>query len=493
MRNTNIVYLHSHDTGRCIRPYGYAVDTPNLQRFAEEGVLFRQAFCAGPTCSPSRAALLTGQYPHQCGMTALAHRGGRLKDPSRHLANYLKGQGYATALSGIQHVAEGTDEAIKALGYMRVLHKEFWPEWAENPESWNRWFAQSAIDYIAKAGSSTPFFLDCGFDFTHRMGKGEQWHTTLRPPEGDPRYVRPPAPLPDTPEIRRDFADFLVAARLLDECHGTVLKALETAGLAQNTLVIVTTDHGIAYPFMKCNLTAHGTGVLLMIRGPEGFDGGKVVDSLASHVDVFPTICDVADLPAPPWLEGSSLRPLLNGSSDVRDSVFSEVSWHAAAEPMRSVRTARYSYVRRFAPRSGPVLPNCDDSASKTFMRRHGWDSRPQAAEELFDLVFDPGEACNRASDPSYAGALQEMRSRLDEWMRKTGDPILAGRIEPENDSMTTSVDGESPQGEWIPAEPIIVARKDYNYSFRLKIGHSDCGDSGNCSVFREAADAGVV
>ena len=468
MDRPNIIYLHSHDTGRYIQPYGYAVETPNLQRFAEQGVVFRNAFCAGPTCSPSRAALLTGQYPHQNGMTALAHHGGRLKDPSRHLAHYLKRQGYATALSGTQHVTDGSVEAVQAVGYERFLTREVWPSWAKDFESWNQWHAQAAIDYLLKADKDRPFFLDCGFDLTHRMGKGEQWHTTRNAPEGDARYVRPPAPLPDTPETRRDFADFRVAARLLDECHGRVLAALEQTGLAETTLVVITTDHGLAYPLMKCNLTAHGTGVLLMMRKPCVCAGGKVIDSLVSHVDVFPTLCEAAGLPRPDGLEGASLLPLISGqSSSVRDAVFAEVNWHAAPEPMRSVRTSRYNYIRRFSPHTGPVLPNCDDSVSKTILRHAGWDGRPQVAEELYDLMFDPNEACNRlalhslgeggAADCAYAAPLAEMRVRLKEWMEETDDPLLTGRIEPWPGARVTRVTDESPQGEWGPAEAIVT------------------------------------
>ncbi len=455
MKQPNIIYLHSHDTGRTIQPYGYAVETPNLQRFAEEGVLFRNAFCAGPTCSPSRAALLTGQYPHQCGMTALAHKGGRLNDPSRHLANYLKGQGYATALSGTQHVTQGTIEGVQAVGYERFLTRERWPSWAKDFEAWNQWNAVAAADYILSADPEKPFFLDCGFDLTHRMGKGEQWHTTRNAPEGDPRYIRPPAPLPDTPETRRDFADFRVAVNQLDACHGRVLDALRLAGRAEDTLVFITTDHGIAYPLMKCNLTAHGTGVLLLIRGPVDFRGGRVIDGLVSHVDVFPTLCEAAGLPNPEWLEGVSLLPLLAGDETVREEVHAEVNWHAAAEPMRSVRTARHNYIRRFTTQPHPVLPNCDDSISKTLLRQAGWDQRPQHSEELYDLIFDPNEACNRAADPSYAAALVEMRERLQAWMVKTSDPVLSGRIEPWPGAQSKRVDDESPQGEWGAAEAI--------------------------------------
>lgn len=455
---TNILYLHSHDTGRYIQPYGYAVETPNLQRFAEEGVLFRNAFCAAPTCSPSRAALLTGQYPHQCGMTALAHNGGQLTDPSRHLANYLKGQGYATALSGVQHVtAKNNPEGIRELGYDRALSQEDWPAWAKDFEGWNQWYAQAAINYLLQADQTKPFFLDCGFDLTHRVGQGEQWYTTRSAPAGDARYVRPPAPLPDTPETRRDFADFRVAACMLDECYGRVLAALAQAGLAENTLVIITTDHGLASPFMKCNLTAHGTGVLLMMRGPGGYQGGKVIDSLTSHVDLFPTVCTVAGLPAPDWLEGTCLAPLIEGTEDsVHTAVFAEVNWHAAPEPMRSVRTVRYNYIRRFAPHSGPVLPNCDDSISKTVLREAGWDNQPQVAEELYDLILDPNEVFNRAKDPAYVGKLAELRECLMAWMEKTSDPLLTGQLAPWPGAKSKRVTDGSPQGEWGPAETIV-------------------------------------
>ena len=291
-----------------------------------------------------------------------------------------------------------------------------------------------------------------------------------------------------------------------------MLAALDSAGLTENTFVFITTDHGIAYPLMKCNLTAHGTGVLLLMRGPmneasphpnplpqgerelvgmdlsqeteatesplplrerpprnfgagegqvqrqkTGFYGGEVIDALVSHIDIFPTLCEAAGLPRPDWLEGVSLIPLAAGAASVRDAVFAEVNWHAAPEPMRSVRTVRHNYIRRFAPHTGPVLPNCDDSISKTAMRKAGWDSRPQVAEELYDLVFDPNEACNRTCDPAYAATLADMRDRLKNWMEKTNDPLLTGRIEPWPGARSGRVTDDSPQGEWWPAEAMVI------------------------------------
>src|SRR5262245_4032488 len=105
MKYPNILYIHSHDTGRYIQPYGHAVPTPNLQRLAEEGVLFRQAFCVAPTCSPSRASLLTGQSAHSSGMLGLAHRGFRLNDYGQHLIHTLRQAGYHSTLIGMQHEA----------------------------------------------------------------------------------------------------------------------------------------------------------------------------------------------------------------------------------------------------------------------------------------------------------------------------------------------------------------------------------------------------
>ena len=119
MDRPNILYLHSHDTGRYIQPYGHAVATPCLQRLAEEGVLFRQNFCVTPTCSPSRAALLTGCYPHENGMTGLAHRGYSLNDYRQHIIHTLRQEGYVSVLAGVQHIASPTaeEEAWQIIGY----------------------------------------------------------------------------------------------------------------------------------------------------------------------------------------------------------------------------------------------------------------------------------------------------------------------------------------------------------------------------------------
>lgn len=424
MPRPNIVYLHSHDTGRYIRPYGFPVDTPHLQRFAEQGVLFRKAFCVGPTCSPSRAALVTGQYPHTNGMTGLAHRGFSLVDYGRHLVHWLKDAGYYTVLAGHQHVAK--DPSV--IGYDEVM--------ADTRDK----VTENAVGLLENPPSE-PFFLSVGYHATHRPFPEPD-------PRDDPRYVRPPAPLPDTERTRYDMACYHTLARMLDDEMGAVIEALDGSGLAENTLVIVTTDHGIAFPFMKCNLNDHGTGVMLMMRGPGGFEGGRVVDGKVTHLDIAPTLAEVLGIDPPAHeLHGRSFMPLVRGEIDeVHEAIFGEVNYHAAYEPKRTVRTDRYRYVKRFDGRTRPVMPNCDDSPSKEVWGEHGWRERAVAEEALYDVVFDPIEVHNLADDPAYADVLADMRARLDRWMRETDDPLLNGPIAKPEGAVVNSVDGASAQ-----------------------------------------------
>ncbi len=442
----NILYLHSHDTGRYIQPYGYAVATPNLQRFAQEGVLFRNAFTVNPTCSPSRAALLTGSWPHCNGMVGLAHRGNRLNDYRQHLIHTLKPLGYHTALCGIQHIAhEPKSQPWQTIGYDELVPLGDGSEGACDIGREDLARARGAVEFL-KRPHDRPFFLSVGFFATHRTGV--RGHNGEISPAGDARFVRPPAHLPDTPRTRQDFADFAVAAGRLDRYMGMVLEGLDQAGLRGNTLVIITTDHGIAFPGMKCNLTDHGLGVMLMLRGPGrvGQGAGRVIDAMVTHLDVFPTVCDVVEAPHPAWLQGKSLLPLIAGQTDsLHDAIYAEVNYHAAYEPLRAVRTNRYKYIRRFDLHSHPVLPNCDDSLSKDVLLEYGWRQRTQEEEQLFDLAFDPQESCNRIHDPACQEVVEDLRRRLDEWMRSTNDPLLAGRVPPRPGSVVNPVDGLSP------------------------------------------------
>jgi arylsulfatase A-like enzyme len=442
----NILYLHSHDTGRTVQPYGHAVPTPSIQRLAEEGMLFRQAFCAAPTCSPSRAALLTGQSPHNCGQVGLANLGVNLRDTHKHVAHTLHGVGYTTALFGVQHLH--VDSTL--LGYDVIAEVKKDPNRAHPSAKYPAaQTTENAIRFL-EATPPHPFFMSVGYFETHRPF----------PPSDSPdeeKYSQPPAPLPDAPDVRRDMAGFKASARILDRNIGAVLDALERTGLAENTLVICTTDHGLAFPWMKCTLTDHGTGIMLILRGPGGFAGGTVCDALVSHLDLYPTICELAGIPAPEWTQGRSLLPLARGEADaIHDAIFSEINYHVAYEPQRAVRTTRYKYIRHFGARDTVYVANTDSGPSKSALLVAGYADAPIAHEQLYDLLFDPQERHNLADEPELWPMLDEMRARLDTWMQRTDDPLLAGDVPLPPGAVTSPLD-EPEAEDWNRRRPPVA------------------------------------
>jgi arylsulfatase A-like enzyme len=405
----NILYLHSHDTGRYVQPYGHQIPTPNIQWLADQGIMFRNAFCAAPSCSGSRAALLTGEYCHTNGMMGLAHRGFSLVDYDHQLVRVLMANGYHSELIGEQHISADPD----VLGY-DVVH--------DIADTRVNSVGPAAIEAL-RGGIPEPFFMSVGFFETHR--------SFFEPSSVRDRvYSLPPPFLPDTPEIREDIASYKASARSLDHGVGAVLNALHQNGLDERTLVIFTTDHGLAFPTAKASLLDRGIGVSLILRGP-GFYGGRALDELVSHIDVFPTVCEAAGIPAPEWAIGRSLVPLVQGGEDpeTRPEIFAELTYHAAYEPQRAIRTDRYKYVRRFDDYPYPVLPNCDDSPSKDAYLERGWAERPVAREALHDLFFNPGEGRNVIDNEAYAPVLANLRERLHRWMVETGDPLLLGPV----------------------------------------------------------------
>ena len=405
----NILYLNSHDTGRYVQPYGNPVPTPNIQWLADQGVMFRNAFCAAPSCSGSRAALLTGSYCHNNGMIGLAHRGFALNDRARHIVATLRDAGYHSELIGEQHVSATPDQ----LGY-DVVH--------EIPDTTVSEVAPAAIRALT-GDLPRPFFLSVGFFETHRSFFAP---SSVR----DRVYSLPPPFLPDTPEIRQDIAAYKASARSLDHGIGSVLNALHETGLDRETLVICTTDHGLAFPTAKASLLDRGIGVMLIMRGP-GLPAGVAHDELVSQIDLFPTVCEIAGIDPPTWLQGRSLVGLVSGAEPpgTRTEVFAELTYHAAYEPQRAIRTERFKYVRRFDDYPTPVLANCDDSPSKQAYLERGWASRPVPRETLHDLFFNPGEGRSLVGDPTYEPVLAELRERLRQWMQQTADPLLDGPV----------------------------------------------------------------
>lgn len=432
----NILYLHTHDTGRYIQPYGCGLPTPHLQQLAQEGTLFRQAYCTGPTCSPSRAGLLTGTMPHTNGMWGLAHRGFALFHPETHMAAWFAAHGYESVLCGIQHEAEDP----LTLGYQMILGDADYSmgKCKRDWESFDLGNARAAADYLGQKHTA-PFFLSMGLFNTHRVF----------PEVTDPNaanYVATPPQICDTPENRMDMAGFIQSLQTADQAAGIVLDALKQSGRDRDTIVIFTTDHGLAFPDMKCTLYDSGIGISLIVKYPGNPMAGSVSDALVSHLDLYPTLCEMTGVPKPEGLQGVSLCPLLEKRTEaVRRSIFAEVNFHVAYEPMRCIRTARYKYIRRYSAYERPVPCNCDDSPDKSLRLEAGFYRHTQPRRLLFDLVCDPLERVNRIDDPDYSQVASQMELELEQWLEQSGDPIRRGIMFPPETALVNYPDSLSP------------------------------------------------
>jgi N-sulfoglucosamine sulfohydrolase len=375
---------------------------------AKKGVTFRHAFCGASSCSAARSVLLTGMYPHQNGMTGLGHRGWYLNDYQKTLVPVLKRAGYHTALMGESHVAPRGETEL--LGFDEVLIENSTPT-EEMVGIAEAWFAKMPRE---------PWFLSCGFWDTHR--------TSYREP--DPEHTKYGAvmpPFPDKPELREDFAAFRGAVERLDGGIGKVLEALRASGQADNTIIIATTDHAPGFPLYKATVSDKGLGVFVVMSGP-GIRQGTVYESMVGHIDIFPTICDLIGIDHPDWLEGKSWLPILKDGrmEPLHEAVFGESNYHAAYEPQRSIRTARYRYFERYDGRTEPVVPNTDEGPTKAF-----WlSTKPRLYPKyLYDLDIDPNEKQNLAGAPAYTDIEKDLARQLEDWRQQTDDPLLKGDL----------------------------------------------------------------
>ena len=416
----NILYIHTHDSGRYLNPGESPRQLPHIGSLAENGVSFRNAFSAAPTCSPSRSALLTGMPPHANGMVGLAHRGFRLHDYSDHLRADFSAAGFETVLCGIQHVAPDPE----TIGYDRVLHG---PEMEEHADarSWDRGNADRVAAYLRQP-HERPFFLSFGMFTTHRPFPEASGDQAAR------NYPPPPPGVPDTAETRGDMEGFVGGLETVDEAVGTVLEALSDAGLWERSVVILTTDHGPAFPEMKGTLADAGIGVSLIVRIPGLAEDGRVEEALISQIDLHPTLLELCGRNPSPrsGATGRSLLPLLRGeTAHIREYLFAETNYHAVYEPARAVRSDRYKLIRRYGRQTAPKPANVDDSPGKDVLAVAGYFERPKPREVLFDLCLDPLERTNLAAESAYHQVHEHLAGVLDDWMQQSGDVLYLGPI----------------------------------------------------------------
>jgi N-sulfoglucosamine sulfohydrolase len=402
------------------------IKTPAFDRVAREGMLFSHAFSAAPSCTPSRAAILTGQYPH------------RLEEGSQ-LWGYLP-----------KKFAVYPDQ-LEAAGYQVGLTRKGWGPGSETGGGFTRnpagpRFASFAA-FWAKRDPTKPFCFWLGSSDPHRpYEKGTGIKSGM-----NPRDVVVPPLWPDTPEVRSDILDYYFAVQRFDSDVAQALKLLEAAGELDNTIVVVTGDNGWPFPRAKANLYDAGTRQPLAIRWPRTVKAGSVSDAFVNLMDLAPTFLEAAGLKPSKDMTGASLLAILRGDpgAESRDRVFLERERHANVReggvgyPMRAVRTRDYLYIRNFHPERWPAgdpasgarqYGDVDPGPTKDVIIALGhapvggldlfalsFDRRP--AEELYDVRQDPNNLHNLAADPKFAAVKTGLQKALSDWMETTGDP----------------------------------------------------------------------
>jgi N-sulfoglucosamine sulfohydrolase len=430
-RRRGVVLMIADDLGLDLGCYGNPkIRTPNIDALAARGTRFTNAFATVASCSPSRAVMLTGLFTHTNGQYGLAHAEHHAQTFKnvRSLPARLKQAGWRTGVIGKLHVLPPEvypfDEAVEGreLGGNRDVAT----------------MAERVRQFVGR--DERPFFLLVGFSDTHRAGKGfgNQGKMDVAAERFDPADVVVPPFLPDQPDVRKDVADYYQSAARLDRGVGLVLDALKKAGAADDTLVILLSDNGIPFPGAKTTLYDAGVHLPLILSSPRQTKRGHANDSLASWVDVTPTVLDWAGLKADK-LPGRSLLGELDQehSTTGPDAVFGSHVQHEVTMyyPMRSVRTRRHKYILNLAnqlefPTAGdlygsPTWQGILERKEKMLGGRtlDAYVHRPR--EELYDLEKDPNEFKNVAADPVYASVLADLRKRMKDWQERTQDPWL--------------------------------------------------------------------
>lgn len=419
----NVLLLISDDQGLDAGCYGNPiVRTPNIDRLASEGMLFTQGYAAVSSCSPSRSVLYTGMYNHANGQYGLAHaaHNQRTRPEVRTLPAILNEQGYVTGVIGKEHVET----------------RETYPFHKRPPVANRRPPAlrKATAEFLQSLGEK-PFFLVVGFGDTHRPfppNPPERLSSTTA------AQLRLPDFLPDVPDVRRDYANYIASVDSLDRCVGAVLGALSDAGKTTSTLIIFVSDNGIPFPGAKTNLYDPGIHLPMIVSMPDASRETTSTNAMMSWIDVAPTILDFTGAPGAEAMHGRSVLPLFaDPDAPGWDRIFASHTFHEITMyyPMRCVRTRDYKLIWNLAyqlpyPIAGDLLGSPTWKAMQGDpQQRVGQRTMQQYLHrpefELYDLRNDSGELHNIADKPESAEKLKELKTQINEMMRKTKDPWL--------------------------------------------------------------------
>ncbi len=449
-KQPNIILFVTDDQSPDCEPYGNsAIRTPHMQQLAKEGMLFENAFCTTASCSASRSVILSGLHNHKNGQYGHQHAYHHFSsfDTVRSLPNRLSEAGYHTLRVGKYHVAPE-----------QVYHFETALKGnARNPVA----MSESVLEHLSEREDERPFFLYFCTSDPHRGG-GTRDDLPNGPnafgnrPDGypgiesvvyDPAQVQVPAFLPDTPTCRAEIAQYYQSVSRIDQGLGRLVAVMKELGVYDDTIVIFTSDHGMAFPGSKTTLYEPGMRVPMIVRDPRQTHSGLHSSAMISHVDLTPTILDMAGALGPGKSEPSDFHgrswasltgTASEGPVEEWDQVYASHTFHEIQMyyPMKVVHGWRYKLIWNVAHQL-PYPFASDLWAAPTWQKQYaqGMDAmygkrtvdryihRPKF--ELFDLIEDPDETRNLADEARYADTLESMKRQLKEFQRRTGDPWI--------------------------------------------------------------------
>ncbi len=405
-----IVFIADDAAWNDCGPYGNnTIKTPNINKLAEEGIVFDNAFLTTSSCSPSRCSILTGRYPHSTGAP-------ELHMPLPHdqvlFAGELQKVGYYTALAGKYHIGDPRTEFDSIYG--------------GGPSGCENW-----VRALENRPKEKPFFMWLAAMDPHRT-----YQPNTIPLPHNPEDVIIPPFLPDADSTRKDFALYYDEISRLDSYLGKVMQVLEDQGVDENTLVIYMTDNGRPFPRCKTRMYDSGIKTPFIVRWPAKIEKGRT-QALISSIDIAPTFCELAGVGNVETFQGVSFVPVLTDYlANTRNYIVGEHNWHDYQAYERAIRNHSYLYIRNTFPELN-ASPPADAVRSLTFqemiikynsgeLNENQLDCFivPRKAEELFDVINDPYQLNNLAEEPNYFDTLNEMRNELDRWITEFNDSI---------------------------------------------------------------------
>jgi len=391
--------------------YGHpSIKTPNLDKMAADGMRFDQAYLTTSSCSPSRASIMTGRYPHN---TEAPELHSQMPSTQIMMTKPLQAAGYHTASVGKWHLGDQVKDQVDL-----VIEDK-------SDSGTTKW-----IPTLKNRPTDKPFFF---WFASHDPHRGYQPKRTEQ--ANDPSTVVVPPYYPDTPEVRRDLANYYNEITRLDSDVGRVRAELERQGIADNTFILFMSDNGRPFPMCKTRLTDEGIKTPFIISYPQGVQASTNSQSLVSAIDIMPTILELAGVDIPDTVQGTSFAPVLkNPQAKIRNTIFAEHNWHDYKSFERAARNNRYTYIRNALPELAGTPP-ADAVGSPTYqtmrkLRDAGkltslqMDSfiKPRAKEFLYDNLIDPYSTHNLIQDPAYQAVLKQLRQELNTWSKTTND-----------------------------------------------------------------------